>query len=147
MGLAHFEEWWRTAFGRHSPWGDEESPAIVTAAETALEREMSNRIMQGGGRPEIFTLEAGAALTRQGEPGTHMFLLLDGVLRVEVDGRPLAELGPGAVVGERAGLEGGGRTAALVAVTPCRVAVADPAVMDRENVIALQAGHRREVTG
>ncbi len=52
-----------------------------------------------------------------------------------------------ALVGERAGLEGGGRTATLVAVTPCRVAVADPALIDRESAVVLQAGHRREVTG
>ena len=42
-----------------------------------------------------------------------MFLLLNGVLVVEVDGEKLAELGPGAVFGERAVLEGGTRTATL----------------------------------
>ena len=38
--------------------------------------------------------------------------------------KPLAELGPGAILGERAVLEGGRRTATLRAVTPVRVAVA-----------------------
>ena len=28
------------AFGKHTPWGDEDSPALVTAVETALEREL-----------------------------------------------------------------------------------------------------------
>ncbi len=62
-------------------------------------------------------------MVRQGEPGTEVFLVLDGVIGVELDGARLAEYGPGAMLGERAALEGGVRTSTLVAVTPCRVAV------------------------
>jgi hypothetical protein len=40
-------------------------------------------------------------LVRQGDPGDELFLLLDGVLIVDVDGEPVAELGPGAVLGGR----------------------------------------------
>ena len=46
-----------------------------------------------------------------------MFLILDGMFVVEVDGEQVAEIGPGAVVGERASLEGGLRTATLRATT------------------------------
>ena len=75
-------------------------------------------------------------LVRQGEPGNEIYLVLDGVIRVERDGEPLAEYGPGAMLGERAHLEGGVRTSTLVAVTPCRVASVDagqfdPAALDR----------------
>ena len=45
-------------------------------------------------------------LTEQGAVDGELFLLLDGVLVVEVDGAEVAEVGPGAVVGERALLEG-----------------------------------------
>ncbi|GAA2568816.1 cyclic nucleotide-binding domain-containing protein [Pseudonocardia hydrocarbonoxydans] len=127
-----------------TPWGDEDSPVVVTAAETALERELSTLIMRGGRRPEVRTLPAGAVLARQGDPGDVLFLLLDGVLAVEHDGVPLAELGPGAVLGERAVLEGGRRTATLTAVTPVRVAQAASDVLDREALAALATGHRRE---
>ncbi len=44
-------------------------------------------------------------LTEQGAAGDEIFLLLNGVLSVEVDGPPLAEVGPGAILGERALLE------------------------------------------
>ena len=57
---------------------------------------------------------------------------------------PLAELGPGALLGERAVLEGGRRTASLVAVTACKVAVASAADIDREALRELSEGHRRE---
>ena len=72
-----------------------------------------------------------------------MFLLLDGVLRVEQDGTRLAEYGPGALLGERAHLEGGGRTSTLVAVTPCRVAAVQAAQLDRGALHELSKDHRR----
>jgi CRP-like cAMP-binding protein len=65
------------------------------------------------------------------------------VLRVEEDGRRLAEYGPGALLGERAHLEGGRRTSTLVAVTPCRVAVVEAAQLDREALHELSKDHRR----
>lgn len=112
-GTIDFKDWYRTAFGSHTPWGDEESPALVTAAETALERELSTVIMRGGTRPQIRTVDQGRTLVEQGQPGEDLFLLLDGVLVVEVDGQPVAEVGPGAILGERAILEGGRRTSTL----------------------------------
>ncbi len=68
----------------------------------------------------------------------------DGVLSVEVDGESLAEVGPGAILGERAALEGGQRTATLRAVTPCRVAVAPGDAIDRALLVEPSEGHRRE---
>ena len=66
------------------------------------------------------------------------------MLVVEVDGEQLAELGPGAVFGERAALEGGTRTATLRAVTDCKVAVAPVDRIDTDKLAALASGHRRE---
>lgn len=70
---------------------------------------------------------AGATLTRQGERADGLHLVLDGALTVEVDGREIAQIGPGAMVGERAILEGGTRTATLRAATRVKVATADGA--------------------
>lgn len=142
-GIIDFKDWWRTAFGQHTPWGAEDSPAIVTAVESALERELSSVIMAGH-RPEIRKVKEGTILTEQGQMGDELYLLLDGVLRAEVDGEELAELGPGALLGERAVLEGGRRTATLRAVTACRVAVARGDDIDREKLEQIAEGHRRE---
>ena len=144
-GLTDFADWWRRSFGRHTPWGDEDSEALVTAVETALERTLSAEMMRGGGRkPRVRKLRAGEVLVREGDEGTDVFLVLDGVLRVEKDGQRLAEYGPGALLGERAQLEGGTRTSTLTAVTACRVAAADGAALDRAALQELSAGHRRE---
>jgi CRP-like cAMP-binding protein len=80
----------------------------------------------------------------EGEPGTTVFLLLDGVLAVEVGGEEVAQLGPGAVVGERALFEGGRRTATLTAVTPVRVVEAREEDLEPAILRELTEGHRRE---
>ena len=145
-GLADFKEWYRTSFGRYTPWGNRESPAYVTAVETALERQLSTTIMRSGTKPEIRTLKEDATLTEQGAPGDEVYLLLDGLLDVVVDGEPIAELGPGAILGERAVLERGVRTATLRARTRCVVAVAAGDQLDRAALEQLSQGHRREET-
>ena len=143
-GIVDFKSWYKNAFGDHTPWGDLDSPALVTAVETALERELSFGIMRNGKKPSIKKVKAGDVLVNQGDPGQELFILLDGVLGVEVDGLELGELGPGVVIGERSTLEGGLRTATLRAVTACKLAVASSVDIDREALQQLSQGHRRE---
>jgi hypothetical protein len=145
-GMTDFSEWYGKAFGKHTPWGDEESPALITVAETALERQLSATIMQSGKKPKIRKLGAGKTLVEQGSPGDCLYLLLDGVLSVTVNGEKVAELGPGALIGEHAILGDGTRTATLQAVTPVRVAVAEADQVEREALAELAGGHRREET-
>ena len=144
VGLADFKQWYRRSFGRHTPWGATNSTALVTAVETALERELASLIMRGGDAPSIRKLKPGAVLTEQGAEGDEVFLVLDGVVAVDVDGTPLAEFGPGAILGERAVLEGGKRTSTMRAVTKCRVAAVRGDQLDRAALEQLSQGHRRE---
>jgi Cyclic nucleotide-binding domain len=143
-GIIDFKSWYKEAFGDHTPWGDLDSPALVTAVETALERDLSVTLMQGGKKPSIRKVNEGAVIVAQGDPGHELFVLLDGVVAIDVDGAELCQLGPGAVLGERAALEGGQRTATMRAVTACKLAVADTADIDRDALEELSQGHRRE---
>jgi hypothetical protein len=143
-GMADFKDWWRHSFGKHTPWGDEDSPALVTAVETALERELAAHIMHGGGKSSIRRIKEGGLLTEQGEQADDVFLLLNGVVGVEVDGEAIAELGPGAILGERAALEGGVRTSTLRALTKATVAVVGPSELRPDQLDALRSTHRRE---
>ena len=144
VAVTDFRSWSGDIFGERTPWGAEDSPAFVTEVETALERELSQTIMRGGTKPKIRQLKQGEALVQQGESGDELFLLLDGVLAVEVDAKALAEVGPGAILGERALLESGKRTATLRALTPARVAVANADQISPDALAELAAGHRRE---
>jgi hypothetical protein len=146
-GMIEFGSWYRKAFGRHSPWGDEDSPALSTAVESALERRLSKDLMHGETRPDVRTVKQGALVTKQGTAGDEVFLVLDGVVRAEVDGTPVAEFGPGAVLGERAVLEGGLRTATVRALTRCKVAALAGEQLDSGALAELSTGHRRERQG
>jgi Cyclic nucleotide-binding domain len=142
--VAEYKQWMAESFGRRTPWGDEDSPALVTEVESLLERELQGSIMHGDKKPDIRRVKEGKILVEQGSTTNEMYLLLNGVLVVEVDGEKIAELGPGAVFGERAVLEGGTRTATLRAVTECKVAAVPGDRIDREKLAELAGGHRRE---
>lgn len=143
-GITDYQSWAGENWGEMSPWGDHEHELVTTEVETALERSLSKLIMNEGARPKIRKIKEGEALTEQGETGEDLYLVLDGMLTVVVDGEPIAEVGPGAILGERAILEGGTRTSTLRATTQAKVAVASPDQVDREALAELAAGHRRE---
>ena len=143
-GLIDFNNWYRKSFGKSTPWGEEDSSAFVTVVESALERSLSKKLMSGAAKPRIAEVKPGTVLVAQGSTGSDVFLVLDGVLRVDVDGERVAEYGPGAMLGERSYLEGGLRTSSLVAVTRCRVASVPAEALDRSSLEKLSLGHRRE---
>ena len=143
-GVVDFATWFNNSFGDRTPWGEQNSPAVVAAAESALERSLSGAIMKGGAKPVVRKVAEGETLVRQGEPGTEVFLILDGMFVVEVDDRQVGEIGPGAVVGERSGLQSGTRTATLWARTPGRVASVPHDALDPDALGTLAAAHHRE---
>jgi cyclic nucleotide-binding protein len=143
-GTIDFKAWYREAHGGNTPWGGEESEAFVTEAESALERELSRELMQAEVIPKRRKLEPDETLVEQGEIGDELYLLLDGVLVAEVDGKEVAEIGPGAVIGERAALEGSIRQATLRARTRSRVGVVPCELISRETREELAAGRRGE---
>jgi cyclic nucleotide-binding protein len=139
-----FDRWYRESHGKNTPWGEEDSPAIATAVESELERELSMSIMRDGAKLERRTYEQGQAIVQQGDEGRELFLILDGTIDVEVDGDEVAEIGPGALLGELALLEGGKRTATLWATTDVRAVVVPPEAVDQSALQELAAGRRSE---
>ena len=63
---------------------------------------------------------------------------------VEADGTVLATLGPGSVLGERASLEQGRRTATVRALTDGRIVSYRAADLPPDDLRELAAGHHRE---
>jgi hypothetical protein len=113
-GLTDFAGWYRE-WHDESPWDGDE-----------LVDELDRVAIRSGARLQRRRLAAGETLVEQGEFGGDMFLLLEGVLDVEIDGDTVAEVGSGAVLGELAVLGDGKRTATLRAGRPSRVAVLTP---------------------
>jgi CRP/FNR family transcriptional regulator, cyclic AMP receptor protein len=68
-------------------------------------------------------LPEGRTLMRQGERGQEFFVLLDGTVSVEQDGKELRTLGPGDFFGEIALVSRGERTATVTTTAPSRALV------------------------
>lgn len=121
--------------------------AADTAAESALERTLTQRVMTAEHAPEIRRVAQGEPLVIQGERGDELFVLLDGVLSVECDAEVVGQAGPGSVVGEQALFNASLRTCTLRASTPCRVAVFRASDVDRAALVELDAAHRSHAGG
>ena len=101
-------------------------------------------LMAGKMIPERRMLNPDDTLVEQGAPGDELYLVLDGILGVVIDGEEVAEIGPGALLGELALLEGGKRTATLWATTPVRAVVVPPDAIDQSKLEELAAGRRAD---
>jgi cyclic nucleotide-binding protein len=143
-GAIDFDRWYRESHEQNTPWGSVDSPAVVSEVESALERELSHALMHADEALTPDRFEAGETLVEQGDQGDELFLLLDGMLDVVVDGEVVAELGPGSIVGERALLEDGVRTATLRTATPAKVVRVPGDRVEAGDLEALAAGRRRE---
>lgn len=100
-------------------------PATGAAANllSSLPREVAGKLLSA---ERARTLAAGAILFERGDPGDGCYWLQKGVLKVSVasasgEQRILAILGPGAIVGELAMLDGLPRSATVEAVRDCEL--------------------------
>ena len=84
---------------------------------SALPPEVLERVLAAG---EERTYAGGETIVRAGEPGKELFVVLEGTARIERNGSPLREIGPQELFGEVAVLDGGPRTADVVAVGAVR---------------------------
>jgi Cyclic nucleotide-binding domain len=142
-GVIDFAEWTRFYDHDRTPWSDQERHTLMSDVESGIERQLSTQIM-GADKQTIRHLATGETLTIQGQAATEVYLILDGVLEVDVDDEIVAEVGPGSIVGERAVLEDGTRTSTLRAVTPVRVAAIVSESLSGEDLAQVATKHRRE---
>jgi CRP-like cAMP-binding protein len=78
---------------------------------------------QVGQLAEEIDVPAGHVLTRQGTTGHEFFVIVEGQVAVEQDGKRLAVLGPGEFLGEIALIDERPRSATATCETACRLLV------------------------
>jgi hypothetical protein len=74
--------------------------SVAARCDTRAMNDDDLRALESAGSQQTF--EAGQVLTERGTPGTGLYLVIEGQIVVETPDDGLLELGPGAVVGERA---------------------------------------------
>ena len=89
----------------------------------ACSRKDLQRIARASDEVQI---PAGRTLMKQDDVGRECFVLVDGKVKVERNGRKVASLGPGAYFGELSLLDKGPRTATVTAESPITVLVLGP---------------------
>ena len=104
--------------------GAKQEDKIERLREVPLFEACSDKQLRSVARiARIFDVAAGTELTRAGAPGDEFFLIIDGTARVEVSPEKHALLGPGTFFGEMSLLDGGPRSATVIASTPVRLLV------------------------
>ena len=71
-------------------------------------------------------IQEGRTFVEQGQTGREAFVIIDGRADVKRNGKKIASLGAGGVVGELALLDRGPRTASVTATSPMKVLVLGP---------------------
>jgi CRP/FNR family transcriptional regulator, cyclic AMP receptor protein len=71
-------------------------------------------------------IQEGRTFVEQGQTGREAFVIVDGRADVKRNGKKIASLGPGGVVGELALLDRGPRTASVTATSSMKVLVLGP---------------------
>ena len=99
-------------------------------------------------------MPAGSMIVDQGQTGREAFIVLEGTVTVKRNGKKVATLGAGTVVGELSLLDHGPRTATVVCDTDCRLmlitqrhflAVVDDVPALAHKLLASLAGRIREL--
>jgi CRP/FNR family cyclic AMP-dependent transcriptional regulator len=117
----------------------------------ACNRKELERIARSGDETKW---TAGTVLLDQGQTGNEAFVILEGTVKIQRNGRKIATLGPGAIVGELSLLDHGPRTARAQCETDCTLFVISQrhffAVLDEvpslaHKVLAALAGRIREL--
>jgi len=104
--------------------GAKQEDKIERLKEVPLFEECSQRQLRSVARiARGFDVAAGTVLTRAGEPGDEFFLIIDGTARADVSTDRHVLLHPGEFFGEMSLLDGGPRSATVVADTSARLLV------------------------
>ncbi len=81
---------------------------------------------------EAASYTPGQSIFREGQPGDHMYVVLEGEVDLLINGQLVETLGEGGVLGEMALLDASPRTASAVARTACKVV---PVTQKRFNLL------------
>jgi CRP/FNR family cyclic AMP-dependent transcriptional regulator len=107
---------------------------VMASKQTKVQHLAGVSLFEGCSKKELekvasagdeILMTAGTVIVDQGQTGREAFVVLSGSVEVKRSNRKIADLGPGAVVGELSLLDHGPRTATVTCVTDCELLVID----------------------
>jgi len=139
--LISYRHWLRRAEHEDSPWSGVAHPVPVAHVRGAAERSLADTILVSGGYRQQ-RLPAGALLSEAPIAETEVHVLLDGLLVIEFDGKPIAEVGPGAIFDPAKRTQVSREHATVRAKTPCRLAVLARDRLDSDALLSVATEQR-----
>ena len=105
-------------------------------AGRAAERSLADVILVSGGYRQ-HRLPAGVRLSEAPIAETEVHVLLDGLLVIEFDGKPIVEVGPGAIFDPAKRTQMSKEHVSARAKTPCRLAVLARDLLDSDALLGV----------
>ena len=136
--LISYRHWLRRAEHEDSPWSGAAHPVPVAHVRDAAERSLADTILVSGGYRQ-HRLPTGARLSEAPIAETEVHVLLDGLLAIEFDGKPIAEVGPGAIFDPAKRTQVSKEHVTVRAKTPCRLAVLARDQLDSDALLGVAA--------
>jgi hypothetical protein len=134
--LISYRHWLRRAEHEDSPWSGVAHPVPVAHVRDTAERSLADVILVSGGYRQ-HRLPAGARLSEAPIAETEVHVLLDGLLVIEFDGKPIAEVGPGAIFDPAKRTQVSKAHVTVRAKTPCRLAVLARDLLDSDALLGV----------
>lgn len=132
--LLRYHGWLRESGAHGTPWDTTAGPVPVASVNSAGEQSLANSILVSRGYRQ-HRLPAGAPLSAAPITDEEVHLLLDGLLLIEIDHRPAAEAGPGAIFDPVLRTQQSKDHVTVRAQTPCRLAVVPRGGLDDQALL------------
>jgi hypothetical protein len=147
--LIRYRAWLRRSEQATSPWGGAGESVPLAPARSGVEGSLADSILVSGASRQ-HDLPAGAMLAERPISDDKVHVLLDGLLVIEIDGKPAVEAGPGAIFDPATRTNQSKEHVGVRAKTHCRLAVVPRDQLDSQallGVAAEQTGRLRDHSG
>lgn len=136
--LIRYRAWLRRSEKATSPWGGAGEPIPLATARSGVEGSLADSILVSGAFRQ-HGLPAGAMLADRPISDGEVHVLLDGLLLIEIDGKPALEAGPGAIFDPATRTKESKEHVRARAKTDCRLAVMTRDQLDSEALLGVAA--------
>ena len=142
--LIRYRAWLRRSEKATSPWGGAGESVPLAPARPGVEGSLADRILVSGGFRQ-HDLPAGRLLAERPISEGEVQVLLDGLLIIEIDGKPALEAGPGAIFDPATRTKESKERVRARAKTHCRLAVLSRQQLDSQALLGVAAQQTRRL--